>query len=165
NGDLLEIDEILYSARIRVRKCEVHTRQANMNSTMTEKQGSRGRALAGVPLPGNGEIRYCNEGNNMYLFPGNGEIRYCNEGNNMYLFPVKLYNGDVNTNDLTWNHMELSVMLEHVQAHVAPTDVDPGAGLQGLPNIHRSSPKRSRDQYCDFMLESALCKFKVKKVN
>nr|GEX42984.1 protein SABRE [Tanacetum cinerariifolium] len=57
------------------------------------------------------------------------------------LSKVKLYNGDVNTNDLTWNHMELSVMLEHVQAHVALTDIDPGAGLQGLPNIHRSSPK------------------------
>lgn len=35
-------------------------------------------------------------------------------------------------------------MLEHVQAHVAPTDVDPGAGLQWLPKIRRSSPNRKR---------------------
>nr|GFA15829.1 hypothetical protein [Tanacetum cinerariifolium] len=41
-----------------------------------------------------------------------------------------LGSGDVNNSELTWNRMELSVMLEHVQAHVAPTDVDPGAGLQ-----------------------------------
>jgi len=40
--------------------------------------------------------------------------------------------------------MEFSVMLEHVQAHVAPTDVDPGAGLQWLPKILRSSPKVMR---------------------
>uniref|UniRef100_A0A5B7AFH2 FMP27/BLTP2/Hobbit GFWDK motif-containing RBG unit domain-containing protein n=1 Tax=Davidia involucrata TaxID=16924 RepID=A0A5B7AFH2_DAVIN len=45
---------------------------------------------------------------------------------------------------MTWNHMEFSVMLEHVQAHVAPTDVDPGAGLQWLPKIRRSSPKVKR---------------------
>ncbi|KAM1331699.1 hypothetical protein ACFX2H_043830 [Malus domestica] len=32
-------------------------------------------------------------------------------------------------------------MLEHVQAHVAPTYVDPGAGLLWLPKIRRSSPK------------------------
>ncbi|GKD96781.1 hypothetical protein Tco_1380678, partial [Tanacetum coccineum] len=32
--------------------------------------------------------------------------------------------GDVNNNELTWNCMELSMMLEHVQARVAPTDVD-----------------------------------------
>ncbi|GKB12949.1 structural maintenance of chromosomes protein 2 [Tanacetum coccineum] len=43
---------------------------------------------------------------------------------------VKLDSGDVNNNDLSWNHLELSVMLEHMQAHVAPTNVDPGAGLQ-----------------------------------
>ena len=46
--------------------------------------------------------------------------------------------------EMTWNRMELSVMLEHVQAHVAPTDVDPGAGLQWLPKIRRSSPKVKR---------------------
>ncbi|XP_060173320.1 protein SABRE-like [Lycium barbarum] len=45
---------------------------------------------------------------------------------------------------VTWNRMELSVMLEQVQAHVAPTDVDPGAGLQWLPKIRRSSPKVKR---------------------
>ena len=44
---------------------------------------------------------------------------------------------------MTWKRMELSVMLEHVQAHVAPTDVDPGAGLQWLPKI-LSSPKVKR---------------------
>ncbi|VFQ86788.1 unnamed protein product [Cuscuta campestris] len=46
--------------------------------------------------------------------------------------------------ELTWNRMEFSVMLEHVQAHVAPTDVDPGAGLQWLPKIRKSSPKVKR---------------------
>lgn len=46
--------------------------------------------------------------------------------------------------ELTWSRMEFSVMLEHVQAHVAPTDVDPGAGLQWLPKIRRSSPKVKR---------------------
>ncbi|KAK6938059.1 FMP27, C-terminal [Dillenia turbinata] len=46
--------------------------------------------------------------------------------------------------EMTWMRMELSVMLEHVQAHVAPTDVDPGAGLQWLPKILRSSPKVKR---------------------
>lgn len=46
--------------------------------------------------------------------------------------------------ELTWNRMEFSVMLEEVQAHVAPTDVDPGAGLQWLPRIRRSSPKVKR---------------------
>ncbi|XP_059634339.1 protein SABRE isoform X2 [Cornus florida] len=46
--------------------------------------------------------------------------------------------------EMTWNRMEVSVMLEHVQAHVAPTDVDPGAGLQWLPKIRRSSPKVKR---------------------
>ncbi|XP_016474797.2 protein SABRE-like isoform X2 [Nicotiana tabacum] len=45
---------------------------------------------------------------------------------------------------MTWNRMELSVMLEQVQAHVAPTDVDPGAGVQWLPKIRRSSPKVKR---------------------
>ncbi|XP_015060204.1 protein SABRE-like [Solanum pennellii] len=45
---------------------------------------------------------------------------------------------------MTWNRMELSVMLEQVQAHVAPTDVDLGAGLQWLPKIRRSSPKVKR---------------------
>ncbi|XP_050212895.1 protein SABRE isoform X2 [Mercurialis annua] len=46
--------------------------------------------------------------------------------------------------EVTWKRMEFSVMLEHVQAHVAPTDVDPGAGLQWLPKIRRSSPKVKR---------------------
>ena len=46
--------------------------------------------------------------------------------------------------EMTWNRMEFSVMMEHVQAHVAPTDVDPGAGLQWLPKIHRSAPKVKR---------------------
>ncbi|KAF5739794.1 Golgi-body localization protein domain isoform 1 [Tripterygium wilfordii] len=46
--------------------------------------------------------------------------------------------------EMTWKRKELSVMLEHVQAHVAPTDVDPGAGLQWLPKIHRSSPRVKR---------------------
>lgn len=46
--------------------------------------------------------------------------------------------------EMTWKRMEVSVMLEHVQAHVAPTDVDPGAGLQWLPKIRRSSPKVKR---------------------
>ncbi|XP_058221220.1 protein SABRE-like isoform X1 [Rhododendron vialii] len=46
--------------------------------------------------------------------------------------------------EMTWNRKEFSVMLEHVQAHVAPTDVDPGAGLQWLPKIRRSSPNRKR---------------------
>ncbi|GAB2289692.1 hypothetical protein Dimus_024000 [Dionaea muscipula] len=46
--------------------------------------------------------------------------------------------------EMTWNRMEFSVMLEHVQAHVAPTDVDPGAGIQWLPKIRRSSPKVKR---------------------
>ncbi|WOG92852.1 hypothetical protein DCAR_0312129 [Daucus carota subsp. sativus] len=46
--------------------------------------------------------------------------------------------------EMTWNRMEFSVMLEHVQAHVAPTDVDPGAGIQWLPKIRGSSPKVKR---------------------
>ncbi|XP_010513417.1 PREDICTED: protein SABRE-like [Camelina sativa] len=46
--------------------------------------------------------------------------------------------------EMTWTRMEVSVMLEHVQAHVAPTDVDPGAGLQWLPKIRRNSPKVKR---------------------
>ncbi|KAM1014337.1 hypothetical protein ACFX2C_044334 [Malus domestica] len=46
--------------------------------------------------------------------------------------------------EMTWKRMEFSVMLEHVQAYVAPTDVDPGAGLQWLPKIRRSSPKVKR---------------------
>ncbi|KAJ7965889.1 Golgi-body localization protein domain isoform 1 [Quillaja saponaria] len=46
--------------------------------------------------------------------------------------------------EMTWKRMEFSVMLEQVQAHVAPTDVDPGAGLQWLPEILRSSPKVKR---------------------
>ncbi|TYH18607.1 hypothetical protein ES288_A05G286000v1 [Gossypium darwinii] len=46
--------------------------------------------------------------------------------------------------DMTLKRMEFSVMLEHVQAHVAPTDVDLGAGVQWLPKIRRSSPKVKR---------------------
>lgn len=46
--------------------------------------------------------------------------------------------------ELIWNRSELSVMLEHVQAHVAPTDVDPGAGVQWLTKIRQSSPKVKR---------------------
>ncbi|KAJ1421322.1 FMP27, GFWDK domain [Sesbania bispinosa] len=46
--------------------------------------------------------------------------------------------------EIAWKRMELSVMLEHVQAHVAPTDVDPGAGVQWLPKILRGSPKVMR---------------------
>ncbi|KAL9684811.1 hypothetical protein QQ045_022252 [Rhodiola kirilowii] len=46
--------------------------------------------------------------------------------------------------ELIWSHMEISAMLENVQAHVAPTDVDPGAGLQWLPKIHRKSLKVDR---------------------
>ncbi|KAK7275853.1 hypothetical protein RIF29_16979 [Crotalaria pallida] len=46
--------------------------------------------------------------------------------------------------EIAWKRMELSVMLEHVQAHVAPTDVDLGAGVQWLPKIHKGSPKVMR---------------------
>lgn len=46
--------------------------------------------------------------------------------------------------EMTWKRVEFSVMLEHVQAHVAPTDVDPGAGLQWLPKIRKNSPKVKR---------------------
>ncbi|CAH8337276.1 unnamed protein product [Eruca vesicaria subsp. sativa] len=46
--------------------------------------------------------------------------------------------------DMTWTRHEVSMMLEHVQAHVAPTDVDPGAGVQWLPKIRKSSPKAKR---------------------
>ncbi|XP_057442427.1 protein SABRE-like isoform X3 [Lotus japonicus] len=46
--------------------------------------------------------------------------------------------------EIAWKRMELSVMLEHVQAHVAPTDVDLGAGVQWLPKILRGSPKVGR---------------------
>lgn len=46
--------------------------------------------------------------------------------------------------EMTMKRMEFSVMLEHVQAHVAPTDVDPGAGLQWLPKILKTSPKVKR---------------------
>lgn len=48
------------------------------------------------------------------------------------------------TPEMTWKRMEVSAMLERVQAHVAPTDVDPGAGLQWLTKIRRSSPKLKR---------------------
>lgn len=48
------------------------------------------------------------------------------------------------TPEIVWKRVELSVMLEHVQAHVAPTDVDPGAGIQWLPKIHRSSQRVKR---------------------
>ncbi|KAD4586171.1 hypothetical protein E3N88_23772 [Mikania micrantha] len=46
--------------------------------------------------------------------------------------------------ELTWNRSEVSVMLEDVQAHVAPTDVDPGAGVQWLTKIRKTSPKVKR---------------------
>ncbi|KAJ4793688.1 Golgi-body localization protein domain isoform 1 [Rhynchospora pubera] len=46
--------------------------------------------------------------------------------------------------EMTWRRAELSVMLEHVQAHVAPTDVDPGAGLQWLPKIKKGMPELKR---------------------
>ncbi|XP_061345729.1 protein SABRE-like [Gastrolobium bilobum] len=46
--------------------------------------------------------------------------------------------------EIAWKRMELSVMLERVQAHVAPTDVDLGAGVQWLPKILRGSPKVMR---------------------
>ncbi|XVE55625.1 hypothetical protein DITRI_Ditri03aG0173700 [Diplodiscus trichospermus] len=46
--------------------------------------------------------------------------------------------------DMTLKRREFSVMLEHVQAHVAPTDVDLGAGIQWLPKILKSSPKFKR---------------------
>ncbi|KAJ0254517.1 Protein SABRE [Hirschfeldia incana] len=46
--------------------------------------------------------------------------------------------------EMTWTRMEITVMLKHVQAHVAPTDVDPGAGLQWLPKIRKNSPKVKR---------------------
>ncbi|WVZ56949.1 hypothetical protein U9M48_007409 [Paspalum notatum var. saurae] len=46
--------------------------------------------------------------------------------------------------EMTWSRVEISVMLEHVQAHVAPTDVDPGAGIQWLPKIHRRSSEVKR---------------------
>ncbi|KAI3508974.1 hypothetical protein L1887_23997 [Cichorium endivia] len=64
--------------------------------------------------------------------------------------------------EVIWNRSEVSVMLEHVQAHVAPTDVDPGAGVQWLPKIRKTSPKVKRtgalleqvftpcDMYCRF---------------
>ncbi|PWA51390.1 hypothetical protein CTI12_AA464000 [Artemisia annua] len=43
-----------------------------------------------------------------------------------------LGSGDVTNSELTWNRMQLSVMLEYVQVLVAPTDVDPGVGLKWL---------------------------------
>ncbi|MED6162262.1 hypothetical protein PIB30_068709 [Stylosanthes scabra] len=46
--------------------------------------------------------------------------------------------------EIAWKRTEMSVMLEHVQAHVAPTDVDLGAGVQWLPKILRDSPKVMR---------------------
>lgn len=45
---------------------------------------------------------------------------------------------------IAWKRRELSVLLEHVQAHIAPTDVDPGAGLQWLPRIPTGAPKIKR---------------------
>ncbi|VFQ75190.1 unnamed protein product [Cuscuta campestris] len=45
---------------------------------------------------------------------------------------------------MTWSRREFSMMLEHVQAHVAPTDVDLGAGIQWLPKIRKNSPKVKR---------------------
>uniref|UniRef100_A0A0D9VXG2 FMP27/BLTP2/Hobbit GFWDK motif-containing RBG unit domain-containing protein n=1 Tax=Leersia perrieri TaxID=77586 RepID=A0A0D9VXG2_9ORYZ len=37
--------------------------------------------------------------------------------------------------EMTWQRLDYYVILDKVQAHVAPTDVDPGAGLQWLPRI------------------------------
>lgn len=56
--------------------------------------------------------------------------------------------GKANEN-LLWDRHELNVMLEHVQAHVAPTNVDLNAGIQWLPRSFkpwtrahpRSTPK------------------------
>ncbi|PWA56720.1 golgi-body localization protein domain-containing protein [Artemisia annua] len=48
-----------------------------------------------------------------------------------------LGSGDVTNSELTWNRMQLSVMLEYVQVLVAPTDVDPGAGLKWLALLER----------------------------
>lgn len=45
---------------------------------------------------------------------------------------------------IAWKRRELSVILEHVQAHIAPTDVDPGAGLQWLPRIPTGAPRIKR---------------------
>lgn len=45
---------------------------------------------------------------------------------------------------IEWKRRELSVILEHVQAHIAPTDVDPRAGLQWLPKIPTGAPKIKR---------------------
>ncbi|KAJ7565154.1 hypothetical protein O6H91_02G050400 [Diphasiastrum complanatum] len=49
-----------------------------------------------------------------------------------------------NLPQISWKRRELSVLLENVQAHVAPTDVDPGAGLQWLPRIPRKAPDVKR---------------------
>ncbi|KAG8062119.1 hypothetical protein GUJ93_ZPchr0003g16877 [Zizania palustris] len=46
--------------------------------------------------------------------------------------------------EMTWIRADYSVILQDVQAHVAPTDVDPGAGLQWLPRILGSSEKLKR---------------------
>ncbi|KNA17373.1 hypothetical protein SOVF_080580 [Spinacia oleracea] len=46
--------------------------------------------------------------------------------------------------EMTRKRTELSALLDHVQAHVAPTDVDPGAGLQWLPKIRGRSPEVKR---------------------
>ncbi len=45
---------------------------------------------------------------------------------------------------IAWKRRELSVLLEHVQAHIAPTDVDLRAGLQWLPKIPTGAPKLKR---------------------
>ncbi|KAL9357254.1 hypothetical protein Peur_050507 [Populus x canadensis] len=67
-----------------------------------------------------------------------------------------LVNGNVqipeHVPEMTWKCTEFSVMLEHVQAHVAPTGVDPGAGLHWLPKILRSSPK-IRNGLCGICLD------------
>ncbi len=46
--------------------------------------------------------------------------------------------------EIAWKRRELSVLLKHVQAHIAPTDVDPGAGLQWLPRILAGTAKLKR---------------------
>jgi hypothetical protein len=64
------------------------------------------------------------------------------------MFEKALGSSNIATGDagpeMAWSRVELSVMLEHVQAHVAPTDVDPGAGIQWLPKIHRKSSEVKR---------------------
>nr|GEX79942.1 protein SABRE isoform X3 [Tanacetum cinerariifolium] len=69
---------------------------------------------------------------------------------------------DVNNSKLTWNRTGISVISEHVQDHVAPTDVDPGARLRWLPKIRRSSPKVKRTGlYLKECLYNVICVIKM----